>query len=145
MHRLILMLCFAAVSGFAAEQDNTDVLKNLDVFELEVAADPQISPDGKRIAYFTHDVKTQERDIHVMDIDGRNSRQLTDVGRVNEDPFWSPDGKFIVFQSNRTGNYQIFKMKADGSEQQCLSKNKNSEYWPSWSWIKVTDHLKTDQ
>ena len=33
------------------------------------------------------------------------------------------------------GNYHIFKMKSDGSEQQCLSNNKNSGYWPSWSWI----------
>lgn len=70
-----------------------------------------------------------------MDVDGQNNNQITHTDFVDEDPFWSPDGKQIVFQSNRTGNYQIFKMNADGTEQQNVSNNKNDEYWPSWSWI----------
>ena len=97
---------------------------------------PQVSPDGKKIAYFTHEPATSLRNVYVMDINGKNSKQLTHTKFTDEDPYWSPDGKWIVFQSNRTGNYQIFMMKANGSEQTCLSNNRNSEYWPSWSWIK---------
>ena len=97
---------------------------------------PQYSPDGNKIAYFTHEPEKQIRNIFVMDKNGNNRIQLTHSDFVDEDPFWSPDGKYIVFQSNRTGNYQIFTMKKDGTKQTCLSNNKNSEYWPSWSWIQ---------
>lgn len=97
---------------------------------------PQLSPNGKRIAYFTHVPKDNSRNIFVMSKNGKNIKQLTNSDYVDEDPYWSPDGKQIVFQSNRNGNYQIFKMNADGSKQTCLSNNKNSEYWPSWTWVQ---------
>ena len=97
---------------------------------------PQFSPNGKKIAYFTHIPESKTRNIFVMNKNGKNSRQLTDTDFVDEDPFWSPDGNYIVFQSNRTGNYQIYTMKSDGTKQTCISNNKNSEYWPSWSWIQ---------
>ncbi|NQU52916.1 MAG: PD40 domain-containing protein [Bacteroidetes bacterium] len=97
---------------------------------------PQFSPNGKKIAYFTHEPINKISNIFVMNKNGKHSIQLTNSDFVDEDPSWSPDGKFIVFQSNRTGNYQIFTMKTDGTEQTCLSNNKNNEYWPSWSWIQ---------
>jgi hypothetical protein len=46
MTRLVLVLLLAAAPANAA-----DILKNIDVFQLERAVDPQISPDGSRIAY----------------------------------------------------------------------------------------------
>jgi Tol biopolymer transport system component len=97
---------------------------------------PQYSPDGKKITYFTHEPEKQIRNIFVMNKNGKNIVQLTHSDFVDEDPFWSPDSKYIIFQSNRTGNYQIYTMKADGTEQTSLSNNKHSEYWPSWSWIQ---------
>ena len=68
-----------------------------------------------------------------MNKDGKNIKQLTDTRYTDEDPCWSPDGRNIVFQSSRNGNFQIFKMKADGSSQQCLSNNKKYEYWLAWA------------
>lgn len=97
---------------------------------------PQFSPNGKEIAYFTDEPENKIRNIFVMNKNGKNQVQLTNSDFADENPFWSPDGKMIVFQSNRNGNYQIFTMNADGTKQTCLSKNKNNEYWPSWSWIK---------
>ena len=49
MSRLFLALIFAAATASAAE--DADILKNVDIFQMEVASDPQISPDGSRIAY----------------------------------------------------------------------------------------------
>lgn len=73
------------------------------------------------------------QDIYLMDVASRQFRQLThDAGR-NDFPSWSPDGRHIVFQSNRTGSEQIWTMLADGTHQQQLTKNgKNS--MPNWSY-----------
>jgi TolB protein len=73
------------------------------------------------------------RGIGIMNADGTGMRTLIPgYGHVNEDPAWSPDGQRIAFQSNRTGAYQIYVMKADGSDQRNLSRNSANEYWPNW-------------
>jgi len=94
---------------------------------------PDWSPDGTEIVFFTTDPGKQNQDIAVMAADGSNLRLLTDTPRtVDEDPVWSPDGAYIAFQSDRDGNFEIYAMRADGSEQRNLSKARNDEYWPSW-------------
>jgi TolB protein len=40
-----------------------------------------------------------------------------DTAYVDETPAWFPDGQRLVFQSNRTGQMEIWVMKADGSQQ----------------------------
>lgn len=50
-----------------------------------------------------------------------NLRQLTHEGS-NEDPAWTPDGKFLFFTSGRDGNENIYQMKKDGSEQSALTQ-----------------------
>lgn len=58
-------------------------------------------------------------------------------GRHNEIfPAWSPDGKKIAFESNRDthdGNYEIYVMNADGSNQTRLTNNKAFDMQPTWS------------
>jgi len=94
MHRLILTLCFAAVSVLAADQDDTDILRNLDVFEFEVAADPQISPDGSRVVYVRRsmDIMTDRpvSNLWIIDADGDNHRPLLSGSESYSRPRWSP-------------------------------------------------------
>ena len=59
--------------------------------------------------------------------------QLTHDGGRNDFPSWAPDGRHIVFQSNRSGSLQIWSMLADGTNQKQLT-NSGSNSEPDWSW-----------
>ena len=50
-----------------------------------------------------------------MNPDGTNIERLTKGQGSNEDPYFSPDGEFIVFSSNRTGQKNIYVMNVDGT------------------------------
>jgi TolB protein len=78
-------------------------------------------------------------DIYLIDCNGENKIQLTDDLGDDYYPDWSPDGKQIVFESNRDGNREIYIMNADGSEQRNISNHPANDRWPVWSpdgeWI----------
>jgi Tol biopolymer transport system component len=68
--------------------------------------------------------------------DGTALRQLTHVtgGRDAADPAWSPDGARIAYQSNPSGEYDLWVMKADGTGQHVLLKDAGrDDEQPSWS------------
>lgn len=76
---------------------------------------PAWSPDGKRIA-FTDIRSGREAEIYDMRADGTDVRRLTRTPIWAEDtqPRFSPDGRYIVFTSNRIAfaNYEIFRIRA---------------------------------
>jgi len=74
--------------------------------------DHQLSPDGQWVALTR--VANQE-DLFVVKIDGSQSRRLTDDEFRDRSPVWSPDGQRLAFYSDRSGSYQLWLIRPDGS------------------------------
>jgi len=83
----------------------------MDVFALEWASDPRISPDGTQVAYVrqSFDIKsdTRRRMIWLVDRDGGNHRPLVGGSASQASPRWSPDGKRLAFVSADGDGAQI--------------------------------------
>lgn len=94
---------------------------------------PTWSNDGQKIAYSQHRILNgrSEADIHVMSADGSNDRVLTSATGRDENAAWSPDDRYILFQSERNGNFEVYRMKSDGTEQMRLTTNPAWDGWAS--------------
>ena len=73
---------------------------------------PRISPDGRRVAV---GITEQEKQVWLYDLSRETLTRLTFQGDNNLTPFWTPDGKRIVFISNKEGQRNLFWQLADGS------------------------------
>lgn len=73
------------------------------------------------------------RDIFTIDPGGNNLRRLTANSGFNEDPCWSPDGRYMVFSSNRDGGYHLYIMNSSGFNQRRITFMKGEQTAPSWS------------
>lgn len=82
-----------------------------------------VSPDGRRMAWQTNMNGTDD-EIYVADIRGEGARNLTNAPGDDGHPNYSRDGEWIVFESNRSGNWEIWRMRSDGSAQEQLTEGK---------------------
>jgi len=93
---------------------------------------PAFSPDGKRIS-FLRCMASGIRELYVMPLDGGEVRQLTRDGREILSQAWAPDGRSLVFSSNRTGGYYLWRIPAGGGRPQRLPGLGDSTSEPSFS------------
>ncbi|MDD5628499.1 MAG: Tol-Pal system beta propeller repeat protein TolB, partial [Elusimicrobia bacterium] len=59
--------------------------------------------------------------------------QLTHGEGANENPTWSPDGRFLAFSSTRNGRSELFVMDSDGSAPHRLADIPGNTTTPTWS------------
>ena len=122
--------------------------------KLRRVGDPQLSPDGRTVAFTIGDVNKETNrtltQIYSVSIDGSNLRQLTrDEKASSSSPRWSPDGKRIAF----TTGGQIWVMDTDGGDKKQVTKISTGAGNPVWSpdgaWIafgsEVFPECKTDE
>jgi acylaminoacyl-peptidase len=138
------------VNEAAAEPDR---LQYLDVFEMEVAADPRISPDGSRVVYVRQgfDIMTDRRRtaLWMLNGDGSDHRALTDGNSSVSSPRWSPEGDRLLYVSSEGGSSQIFVRWMDSGQVAELTNLTASPGNLSWSpdgrWIAMTMHVPEPQ
>ena len=123
-----------AANGAAAAKP---VFKPVDVFDLQWAADPQIAPDGRSIAYvrMSMDIKTDrpQRLIWLTGVDGKHARPLSDASGSSM-PRWSPDGTRIAYLSTASdGSTQLFMYWADSNVSAPISHFTESPTSLAWS------------
>ena len=74
---------------------------------------PAFSPDGRQLVLTLGGVDGNP-DIHVLDINSRQTRRLTTHRAIDTEGSWSPDGRYIYFTSDRSGGPQIYRVAATG-------------------------------
>jgi dipeptidyl aminopeptidase/acylaminoacyl peptidase len=120
--------------------------KPLDVFDLQWAADPQVSPDGRGIAYVRmgYDIKTDRArgSIWLVGVDGKNERPLSSAPSSGS-PRWSPDGARIAYISRAAdGSAQLFMYWTANGVTAPISNFTDSPSGLAWSpdgkWLAFT-------
>jgi len=98
---------------------------------------PSFAADGETLVYMSE--REGNRDLYIMDMDGNDVAQLTDVPAIDYEPAFSPDGSQIAFVSRRTGKSQIYVMDADGDNVTQITEIDSLNWRPAWSpdgeWI----------
>jgi eukaryotic-like serine/threonine-protein kinase len=92
--------------------------------------DHELSPDGLWVAFM--ETGAQE-DLFVARIDGTQYRRLTDDEFRDRAPTWSRDGKQLVFYSDRTGNYELWRIHPDGSGLEQVTAFGGGVNFATWS------------
>lgn len=96
-----------------------------DMLAMERITDPQVSPDGKRVAFSLRatdlEANKGRNDIWVCNLDGSNLRNVTGSSGGNSNARWSRDGKSLVFLSTRSGSQQVWLTGVAGGEPRQLT------------------------
>jgi len=135
---LAAALAAPAAPAIAAGRPITET----DLFRFTWVADPQISPDGRRVAFVrvTVNEKKDKYDTAIWAVDaegGRAARPLTS-GPQDLSPRWSPDGRRLAFtraveKAGKLQPPQLYVMTMDGGEARALTEVPKGASSPTWS------------
>ena len=124
MKSFSLFLTILAFVAVATAQPKRPITFD-DLITMGRIGDPQISPDGKTVAFvmttFDKAANTSTSNIYLVPTEGGVVHQLTNGTRSNANPRWTPDGRTIAFVSSRDGDSQIWTIPVTGGEARKVS------------------------
>jgi dipeptidyl aminopeptidase/acylaminoacyl peptidase len=107
-----------------------------DYVALKAVSDPQLSPDGKWVAYTVSTASLQDNRnvarVWVAEVATGRSRQLTGGPGSDRQPRWSPDGKSLAFVSTRDSGAQVWLLPIAGGDARKLSNLPDGVADPVW-------------
>jgi TolB protein len=74
----------------------------------------------------------EDWDVYTMALDGSDERRLTDSLAHDGYPSWSPDGRFVAFDSDRAGSTDVWVVPAEGGPAVRITDHPESEQAPVW-------------
>lgn len=108
-----------------------------DVFDLEYASDPRVSPDGRSVVYVrrSNDIMTDKTRSSLWQVDaqGNNHRPLVSDTNNYSSPRWSADGTRLAYISSASGSTQVHVRWLDTGQTALLTNLRNSPKHISWS------------
>jgi len=122
--------------AISAQESSKHAITFDDMIKLHRIAEPQISRDGKWVAYTVStpdmDANRGASSIWVVPTAGGAAMQLTQSGH-DSSPVWSPDGKTLAFLSSRGGDSQVYLLSMEGGEAHPLTKLSTGADMVKWS------------
>ena len=107
-----------------------------DYIALKAVSDPQLSPDGKWVAYTVSTPSLQDNRnvarVWVVEVATGRSRQVTNGPGSDRQPRWSPDGKTLAFIATREGGAQIWLLPIAGGDARKVSSLPDGASDPVW-------------
>ena len=121
-----------------------------DYIALKSVSDPQLSPDGKWVAYTVSTPSLQDNRnvarVWVAEVATGKSRQLTGGPGSDRQPRWSPDGKILAFISTRDSGAQVWVLPIAGGDARKVSHLADGAADPVWlpdgSGVLVVSDIK---
>src|SRR5690242_858228 len=146
IHLALALAFFPQAAPSALHLAPLPPLSNEDVFGLEFAASPRISPDGALVVYERHFADRMadvfRSNLWIVHADGTGHRPLTSGDRNDGDARWSPDGSRLAYVSSAEGSAQIYVRWMDSGQTARLAQLLESPGAPVWSpdgsWIAFT-------
>lgn len=133
--RILICLLTAALSPLLTASETA--LKPMDLFDMQWATQPQISPDGKHVVYVRnrYDVMTDRvaRTLWLVDSEGDDHQPLTDTTVQANTAVWSTDGKRLAYVSNAAGRNQIHVRWMESGRDTAITQLQASPSALSWS------------
>ncbi len=116
---------------FVMRADGTETRAVSGAVDTGEERDVAWSPDGSALAFVGRQPSGKTR-IWKAAMDGSAPVALTGGERIDDQPVWSPDGKYLVHASDRARNVDLFLVRADGSGQTRLTQAPGADWLPRW-------------
>ncbi|MFK7863280.1 MAG: prolyl oligopeptidase family serine peptidase [Pseudohongiellaceae bacterium] len=133
----IAALTVSAQSLLFAAESTSQFFQSEDVFQLEYATDPQVSPDGTQVVYVrrSNDIMTDRTrsNIWIAAVNGSDHRPLLSGQDNFSSPRWSPDGSKLAFVSNQERGSQLYVRWMDTGQTALLTNIQQSASSITWS------------